>query len=166
MMILIISHQAHDLTLRKTLIRYFFCENLPDNDSKAINVSFLINFILVPNDLRSHPLVCPHPFVFLLLLLLPSQSKITQLDHIPLVPNEHIRTLQIPVQYLFHVMKIHHSLDSLIHYLYLFELSELLMLLMQLVKKTTILHILRHQNELVCCYTDTHVQHYVRMLQV
>ena len=37
---------------------------------------------------------------------------------------------------------------------------------MQLVKKTSILHILCYQDKLVSCDTDTHVKHDIGMLEV
>ena len=119
MMVWVIAYQTHNLVLRKTLIRDLLGEHLPDYHSKAVHVCLLIHLMFIADDLRSHPLIGPHSLVLLLLLLLTSQSKITQFYHIPLIPNEHIGTLEISVQYLFHIVKVNHALHSFIDDLYL-----------------------------------------------
>ena len=166
LMVFVVTHQPYYLIFRQTLVWYFLCQDLPNNDPETIHISLFINLILPSDNLRSHPLIGPNSFMLLLFFILAGKSKITQFDHIPLIPYQHIRTLKIPMQYFLHIVQVHHPLNNLKYNLNLLNISKLLMLLMQLIKQTTILHILRHQNKFVSCYAYTHVQHDIWMLQV
>lgn len=71
MMILVVAHQSNDLVLRQPLVRNFFSQHLPNNNSKAVYICLLVYLILASDNLWSHPLISPNSFVFLLFLLLP-----------------------------------------------------------------------------------------------
>ena len=166
MMLGIVANQPDDLTLGQSLIGYLLSQQFPDDDSKTVDICLLINFILVPDDLRRHPLIGANSFMFLMFLLLPRQPKITQFDHIPILTDQHVRTLQISMQDALHVMQVHHSFHNFIGDLDLLVFVELLMFFVELVEETPVVEVLRHQNELISCDADTHVEDDVGMFQV
>lgn len=72
------------------------------------------------------------------------QPEIAKLDLVVL-SNQHVGTLEIPVQHVLHIVQVHHTLHDVVNDLQLLLLRELGFLYVQLVVETAILHELCHQ---------------------
>jgi hypothetical protein len=99
------------------------------------------------------------------LLLLPRKTKIAQL-HLPVLPNKHVGTLQIPVQNLLHVVQIDHPLDNSKQNLGLFDRGKLLLFLMELVEEGPILKVLRDKGVLIGSDTHAHIKYDIGVFEV
>jgi hypothetical protein len=162
----VVADQADYLVLGESFVGDLFCDDFPDDDSEAVNVGLLVDFILVSDDLRGHPLVGSHPFVPLLLFFLAGQPEVAELDDVPVLPDEDVGAFEVSVQYVFHVVEIDHSLYDFVAYFYFFHFVEFLVLFVELVEEAAIIEVLGHEDELVGSDADSHVKDDVGVLEV
>ncbi len=92
-MSLVLTNYSYHYVLWDTLVRYFFTEKLPDNNTKTIDIREEVEF-LITDDFRSHPLIRANSILICLLdfLSLPRKPEITKLN-LPILPNEDIGAL-------------------------------------------------------------------------
>lgn len=64
----------------------------------------------------------------------------------------------------FHVVKVNHSVHDIIDYLNFLVRGEFLLLFVELVEQTSVLHILSNQGVFIGSYTHSHIEDNVRML--
>ena len=97
LMVLVVPYQSYHLMFWKAFVGNFLAEQLPQNNSEAVNIGELVNFVLVSDDLGRHPLISSHSFVFFLFLLLCRQTEVAELHLIPILANQHIWAFEVAV---------------------------------------------------------------------
>jgi hypothetical protein len=166
--IVVVPDETDDLLLREAFIGDAFAEQFPDDDPKTVNISKLINLLLVADDLGCHPLEGPQSIGVMLLtalLLLPGESEVAELD-LPVLPHEHVGGLEVAVQDLLHIVEVDHALDDGKQHLRLLFRVEALPLLVELVEERPVLEVLCDERVLVGGYAHPHVEDDVGVLQI
>lgn len=91
-MVVIVADQTDDLLLGEPFVGDTFAEELPDDDTKTVDICKLVDFLFVPYHLWCHPLEGAASVRAILptaLLLLARQSEIAEL-HFPVLTHKHI----------------------------------------------------------------------------
>lgn len=168
-MVIVIPHQADDLLLGKSLVGDALAKKLPNDDSETVNVCEFVYFLLVSNHLWRHPLEGPQPISVIVLplsfLLLAREPKIAEL-HLPVLPDQHVGALEIPMQNLLHVVEVDHALDDIEEDFVLFCGGEFLLLFVELVEQGAVFQVFSDEGVLVGGDAHAHVEHDVGMFEV
>ena len=168
-MVVVISHQADDLLLGQSLIGDALAKKLPNDDSETVDVREFVYFLLVSNHLWRHPLESPQPIGVVVLplsfLLLAREAEIAEL-HLPVLTDQHVGALEVPMQNLLHVVEVDHALDDIEQDFVLLGGGEFLLLFVELVEQRAIFQVFGDEGVLVGGDAHAHVEHDVGVFEV